>query len=129
MVNVNKLIIRYSIFRNNLGSVFYAFNSFIKLKKLNYFIHNRAVAGACFNIKSSSQFVLYDTHTTFLGNAALKYGGAIYSDTGVSSVCPFEFSNGANVNNIKLLFINNTATLSGDAIYATNIYNCFKEVF
>ena len=125
LVNVNKLIVRNSIFRDNLGSVFYAFNSFIKLKELNYFIHNRAVSGACFKLKSLSQLLLYDTNTTFLGNTALKYGGAIYSDTGVSSVCPFEFPNRANVSNIKLLFINNTASLSGDAIYATNIYNCF----
>ena len=129
ITNINELIIKNSNFTNNAGPVFDASNSLIKLEGNNYFLNNIALTGSCFNLKSS-QITFYNTHTSFYNNKAITYGGAIYSDMTIGSFCPFIVNSfNTSISNIKLHFVNNTADLSGNAIYASNLYSCHNNAY
>ena len=68
-----------------------------------------------------SRFILYNgLEATFTGNVALTDGGAIYAYNGITSECMFTPIDA----NGTMLFINNSATYSGNSIFSNNLYNC-----
>ena len=124
-----------STFHKNNGSVISAFQTLIHLQGFLSFYHNIARNGAVFNLAVSSQLVLHENlKAVFSNNQAKNYGGAIYKayednkeDVCVIQVHSSNFTSIENIN-IQLNFINNTARLSGQSIFATPVYSC-QQVF
>ena len=72
-------------------------------------------------LAGSSRFILQDgLNATFIHNVALENGGAIYASNDITSECMFSPIDA----NGTMLFINNSASNSGNSIFSNNLYNC-----
>ena len=114
-----------SIFQNNYGSVIDAFSSTIYLNGHVIFENNQAKSGPAIHLLESALYFNEGLNVTFYNNKAEQNGGAIFGIKTIYSTHPecairIPFSNNSIVN-----FVNNTAVLSGNAIYASPIYSCF----
>ena len=121
-----------SHYYNNSGSVFEVIDTNIKLDGNILFEENKGDRGAVFKLYGRSIFYLNNgLNATFINNIAHTKGGAIYAQGNIYKTlkqCTFQvLSNTWNIStlNIRMLFINNTAGLSGSSIYSTNMYNCY----
>ena len=88
--------------------------------------------GAVFKLYGSSTFHLNNRlNATFINNIAHTKGGAIYAQDDIYKTikqCTFQISSlfqNMTVLNISMIFINNTAGISGSSIFSTNLYNCY----
>ena len=136
MVNIKALHITGSDshYHDNSGSVFEVIDSNIILDGNMLFEGNRGERGAVFKLYGSSTFHLNNgLRATFTNNIAHTKGGAIYAQDDIYKTikqCTFQLSypfQNASVLNISIIFINNTAGLSGSSIFSTNLYNCYMN--
>ena len=133
MVNVKTLYINgsNSHYYNNSGSVFEVIDTTIMLDGNMLFEGNRGERGAVFKLYGSSTFHLNNRlNATFINNIAHTKGGAIYAQDDTYKTikqCTFQISSlfqNMTELNISMIFINNTAGISGSSIFSTNLYNC-----
>ena len=112
-----------STYANNRGSVFGISNTKVILDGRLHFENNTGNSGSAFMLTGSSRFILKDgLNATFIHNVAFTTGGAIYAYNDITSECMFTpLGNGSNA---TMLFINNSATYSGNSIFSNNLYNC-----
>ena len=115
-----------STYTNNYGSVFGISNTKVILDGQLHFENNTGNSGSAFMLTGTSRFILNDKlNATFINNVAFTIGGAIYAYNDITSECMFTpltpLENGSN---ITMLFINNSATYFGNAIFSNNLYNC-----
>ena len=138
MDNIKVLLITgsNSHYHDNSGSVFELTNTKIILDGNMLFEKNRGERGAVFKLYGSSTFHLNNgLRATFINNIAHTKGGAIYAQDEeyiykTIKQCTFQMSypfQNASVLNISMIFINNTAGLSGSSIFSTNLYNCYMN--
>ena len=136
MINIKTLYINgtNSHYCDNSGSVFELINTNIILDGKMWFEENRGERGAVFKLYGSSTFHLNNgLRATFINNIAHTKGGAIYAQDDIYKTikqCTFEMSSplqNTTVLNISMIFINNTAGLSGSSIFTTNLYNCYMN--
>ena len=134
MINVKTLYINgtNSHYYDNSGSVFELIDTNIILDGNISFKGNRGERGAVFKLYGSSTFHLNNgLRAKFINNIAHTKGGAIYAHDDIYKTikqCTFQMSSSfQNMTglNISMIFINNTAGLSGSSIYSTNLYNCY----
>ena len=123
-----------SHYYNNSGSVFEVTNTNIILDGNMWFEGNRGERGAVFKLYGTSTFHLNNgLRATFINNIAHTKGGAIYAQDDIYKTikqCTFQISSlfqNMTVLNISMIFINNTAGLSGSSIFSTNLYNCYMN--
>ena len=121
-----------SHYYNNSGSVFEVIDSNIILEGNMLFEGNRGERGAVFKLYGSSTFHLNNgLRATFINNIAHTKGGAIYAQDYIYKIikqCTFQMSSlfqNTSVFSVNMIFINNTAGLSGSSIFSTNLYNCY----
>ena len=123
-----------SHYYNNSGSVFEVIDTNIILDGNVLFEGNRGERGAVFKLYGSSTFHLNNgLRAIFINNIAHTKGGAIYEQDEdyiykTIKQCTFQvLSPLPNISeyNISMVFINNTAGLSGSSIFSTNLYNCY----
>ena len=136
MVKIKALYITgsNSHYYDNSGSVFEVIDTNIILDGKMLFERNRGERGAVFKLYGSSTFHLNNgLRATFINNIAHTKGGAIYAQDDIYKTikqCTFQMSypfQNMTVLNISMIFINNTAGLSGSSIYTTNLYNCYMN--
>ena len=136
MINIKTLYINgsNSYYYDNSGSVFELINTNIILDGNMLFEGNRGERGAVFKLYGSSTFHLNNgLRAVFINNIAHTKGGAIYAQDDIYKTikqCTFQMSSllqNMTVLNISMIFINNTAGLSGSSIYTTNLYNCYMN--
>ena len=121
-----------SHYYNNSGSIFEVIDTTIILDGNMLFERNRGEKGAVFKLYGSSTFHLNNgLKATFINNIAHTIGGAIYAQDDIYKTikhCTFQisslFQNMPGLN-ISMIFINNTAGISGSSIFSTNLYNCY----
>ena len=129
-INVYKVEIENGTFINNQGSVIEGFGSIVQLGGNNMFVNNTAMHGGAISLYGSSYLLLYNQHSMFINNTALTLGGAIYIDSSIrEGTCGFQIDGTSNISAIQLTFTNNTAGLSGNAIYVNNLYNCTMYMY
>ena len=122
-------------FSSQSGSVVQAFNTDIYLKGTQHFYKNRANHGAAVNLQQSSRLYIYHhSKTLFEENHALFYGGAIYAEHNTNlfanrEICAIQLVNENNKSDINaaIKFINNSAILAGNSIYAAPLYQCSQQ--
>ena len=95
------------------------------------FHDNKASHGAAIRLDSLSHLYIHEsTNTSFVNNHASFYGGAIYSRMDrnlpfTNPPCAIQIvSQNISQSNITLFFNNNTATLAGNSIYVSPLYDC-----
>ena len=125
-----------SHYYNNSGSVFEVIDSNIILDGNMLFEGNRGERGAVFKLYGSSTIHLNNgLVATFIDNIAHTKGGAIYAQDDIYKnikQCTFQISSlfqNTSVFSVNMIFINNTAGLSGSSIFSTNLYNCYMNEF
>ena len=120
-------------FAQMTGSVIQAYNSDIHLNGSSKFHDNNASHGAAIRLDSSSHLFIHEsTNASFINNHASFYGGAIYSHMDrnlpiINPLCTIQIvSHAKNISqlNVTLIFNNNTATLAGNSIYVSPLYDC-----
>ena len=123
-----------SHYYNNSGSTFEVIDTNIMLDGNMLFEENRGERGAVFKSYGTSTFHLNNgLRATFINNIAHTKGGAIYAQDDIYKTikqCTFQMSSlfqNMTVLNISMIFINNTAGLSGSSIFSTNLYNCYMN--
>ena len=115
----------YNNFSYNFGSIFDITNTKIHLNSQLNIIGNNGYMGTGFKVQGSSYFLLSNgLNATFINNTALTIGGAIYAIADEDfNKCMFQ-NNTENITNIKMTFIDNTASEPGSSIYSNNLYGC-----
>ena len=118
-------------FSEMTGSVIQAYNSDIHLNGSARFHDNKASHGAAIRLDSSSHLFIHEsTNASFVNNHASFYGGAIYSRMDrnlpfTNPLCAIQIvCQNISQSNITLFFNNNTATLAGNSIYVSPLYDC-----
>ena len=131
-VNIRKVDIKGSHFSNNAGSAIDCYSSYLVLAGINMFINNTALLGGGISLRAYSLLWLTDSvldlssvQATFINNTALTYGGGIYSEYSGLNRCFLQIRHGLGK---KIILINNSAVLSGSAVYADSLYNCHPTV-
>ena len=122
-------------FSSQSGSVIQAFNTDIYFKGTQYFYNNRANYGAAVNLKQSSHlYIYYYSKILFEENHALFAGGAIYAEDDTNlfanrEICAIQLVSENNKSDINttIKFINNSAILAGNSIYAVPLYQCSQQ--
>ena len=110
-----------SSYTNNYGSIFAMSNTKVILGGQLHFENNTGDSGSAFLLTGSSRFILQEgLNATFIHNVAFTNGGAIYAYNSVTSECMFT----PNGSNVTMLFIDNSATYSGNSIFSNNLYSC-----
>ena len=114
-----------SNFTDNIGSVFDIRNSQVILGGQLYFMRNTADTGPAFKLTGLSRFILQDgLNVTFVKNSALQnFGGVIYAYNEVSSDNCMFIPNSSN-SKVSMLFKENTAGNTANAIYSSNLLYC-----
>ena len=121
-------------FTNSSGTVFSLRSSFMNFFGYIHFENNHATYGGALKICDSSLIYLHSgTTVSFINNSALK-GGAIYAQQGCLDTAPACFFQPA-INRtvpiedfgsfVKVRFVNNSASLAGDAIYGGSVDFCY----
>uniref|UniRef100_A0A1X7VIG7 Right handed beta helix domain-containing protein n=1 Tax=Amphimedon queenslandica TaxID=400682 RepID=A0A1X7VIG7_AMPQE len=128
IVNTNGLHISgFNNFSYNFGSIFYVRSTMIHLNGQLNIIGNNGYMGTGFTVQGLSYFLLSNgLNAAFINNTALTIGGAIYAVTDLDldkSTCLFQ-NDTNNITNIKMTFIDNTASEAGNSIYSNTIYGC-----
>ena len=125
-VTINGSSSQPSHFLYNYGSIMDAFSSTIYLNGHVIFENNQAISGSAIYLLESTLYFNEGLNVTFYNNKAKQNGGAIFGMKTIYETCPecviqIPISNNSIVN-----FVNNTAMLSGNAIYASPIYSCYS---
>ena len=142
-VNVGYVTIRGtqthpSVFQNETNSAVRATSTNIFITGSVVFRNNVAIAGAAiFLLSSSHLFIVEPAHVEFSNNLAIRYGGAIGSESIGGDQCVIQFlgefdtiSSPRDLGklNISLSFVNNqvsnTSLGAGQSVFAAPIYDC-----
>ena len=133
MLNMKNLTISNCTFSNNNGSGLGLVNAIVTFNGHNYFINNTAHSGGGLNFISTSYiFLSPDANLSFVNNYAIATGGAINiqqpaiyfeQDRSITS-CFFQFTDDIDDSTVIFYFENNTANVSGDAVYGGAIESC-----
>ena len=116
-----------SIFAYNYGTVIQAIRSDIILEGHIVFHNNTDNNGAAIRLIGDNLIHLNEgLQANFTNNKALSSGGAIYAqgNTYGETYCKFQI-NPSHYKNIIVLFENNKATIAGNAVYSSKLYNCY----
>ena len=124
--NIHHVIINDSSFSSNYGSVINTFSSSIHLDGNVVFLNNHAKSGAAVRLVESVLYFSEGLNATFCNNTAEEIGGAIYSQSTIYNSHPNCVLQIPSYGNAVVHFHNNSARLSGNAIFATPIYNCYS---
>ena len=129
--NIRRVIINGSSsepsnFSCNLGSVIYGLSSNIYLNGHVLFQNNKAKSGAAIHLLESILYFKDNSNVTFYNNMVKEGGGSIFGMKTIYNRYPecvlqIPFSNKSIVK-----FVNNSARVSGNAIYASPIYSCYS---
>ena len=124
LTNINLSISDGKYYRN-LGSVFDVTGVTIELSKNVVFFENKGEIGPAFKVHGKSYFLLSNgLNATFINNAALSKGGAIFAYDNIDyHECMFQLCSNSTTD-IRMTFINNKATEAGSSIYSSNLYDC-----
>ena len=120
------IIVAFSKFENNVGSVFKVYNNYISLLKGNIQCsNNTSNSGSCFHLIGESYIQLFaGSFTLFKNNKALLSGGAIYADNQGLPVDLCTVASYAGSEKVFMRFENNSANLDGNDIKSQSMYNC-----
>ena len=125
-----------SFFTRNNGTAISLHNSYLNLYGIVRFQHSNAKYGAALKILDQSVIFLHKySHIQFINNSAL-IGGALFvqeANVDINNIPPCIFQpalpQGTPIEDfnksLRVEFINNTATVDGDAIYGGSITNCY----
>ena len=116
-----------SIFAFNYGTVIQAIRCDIILEGHIVFHNNTGINGAAIMLIGDNLIHLNEgLQANFTNNKALSSGGAIYAqgNTYGETYCKFKV-NPSSLKNIIVLFENNKATIAGNAVYSSKLYNCY----
>ena len=132
-INWNNVTISGGRFYENNAPVIAAYNSEIYLTGAVSFEMNKGVNGPAFYLQSSYLVLQEPLNASFIRNAALLYGGAIYAINKPVPVthqrCALQvkpmhqYTNDTELN-INLHFMDNKAGLAGTSMYIVPLYNC-----
>ena len=132
--DINSIIIKGSLqnpskFSNNFGTVIEIIRSDITLEGHIVFNNNTGINGAAIMLIGDSLIHLAQgLHITFTNNTALSSGGAIYdvSSPFDKTHCTFQV-NITPDDDIAVLFENNKATVTGNSVFSSILYNCYID--
>ena len=132
--DINSIIIKgflqnVSDFSFNYGTVIEAIRSDITLEGHVVFNNNTGIkGGAIMLIGNSVIYLTQGLQVNFTNNRALSSGGAIYdlSSTFDKTHCTFQV-NATQHDDIAVLFENNIATVTGNSVYSSKLYNCYMN--
>ena len=118
-----------SIFVSNYGTIIEAIQSDITLEGHIVFHNNTGINGAAVTLIGDS--VIYLTQglqANFTHNKVLSSGGAIYAlaNTFSETYCTFQV-NTTQYDDITVLFENNRATVIGNSIFSSKLYDCYMS--
>ena len=134
----NSIIIEDSKFTSNEGTAIFLQNSNVQFGGSIVFSNNSALHGGALSFCQSSKMYLPvgNVHVDFINNSATSTGGAIdVEEECAERIPPCFFQPGyqKNVNfsdiNATIRFLNNEATLAGDAIYGGQIDRCYMVTY
>ena len=134
----NSIIIEDSNFTSNEGTAIFLQNSNVQFKGSIVFTNNSALHGGALSFCQSSKMYLPlgDIRIDFINNSASSTGGAIkIREQCTERIPPCFFQPGyqKNINfsdlNVTLRFINNAATLAGDAVYGGQVDRCYMVTY
>ena len=114
-----------SIFTNNNGSVIKTLHSNVVLGGHVTFRENHAINGAALNMRDSVLFFKNVTNLTVVANTVDQFGGAFYITKDYFSGLPKCVMQFDPLHSPVSSFINNSAGLSGNSVYAYPIYDCY----
>ena len=128
-VNYNRpVIINSSTFTNNTGSSLYLSSCDVKLSGILLFSNNTAENGGAIYVNQETTIDIDDKAAVqFFANKAKINGGAIYVDLVCSHhtagdyivINTFVSDNSRDINNLNVMFINNSARIAGNSLYFT----------
>ena len=116
-----------SIFTNNHGSVIKTLHSYVVLGGHVTFHENHAINGAALNMRDSVLFFKNVTNLTVVANKVDQFGGAFYITKDYFSGLPKCVMLFDPLHSPVSSFINNSAGLSGNSVYAYPIYDCYID--
>ena len=130
-LNINRITINGSAVKPsnlsfNIGTVVKAIRSDITLEGHIVFHNNTGInGGAIMLIGDSVIYLTQGLQANFINNKALSSGGAIYdlSSPFDKTHCTFQV-NTTQYNDITVLFENNKATVTGNSVFSSKLYNC-----
>ena len=119
-----------SKFSFNYGTVIMAIRSDIVLHGHMLFHNNTGIDGAAITLIDGFIRLTQRLRAKFINNRALSKGGAIYifSNTIDETYCTFQVDF-YHYDNIMVLFKNNRATVSGNSVYSSKLYNCYMSKY
>ena len=131
-VLTTSIVIEDSNFTFNKGTAIFLQNSIVKFSGHIIFKNNSAMHGGALKFCQSSKMYLpaNNVHIDFINNLATSTGGAIDVREHCAETIPPCFFQPADQNisildmNATLQFVNNVATLAGDAIYGGQVDRC-----
>ena len=134
--DINSIIIKGSLqnpskFSINIGTVIEAIRSDITLEGHIVFNNNTSINGAAIMLIGDSFIHLTQgLQANFTNNTALSSGGAIYdlSSTFDKTHCTFQV-NTTQYDDIAVLFENNKATVTGNSVFSSKLYNCYMNKY
>ena len=118
-----------SKFSSNIGSVIETIRSDITLEGHIVFHNNTGINGAAIMLIGDSLIHLTQgLQANFTNNTALSSGGAIYdlSSSFDKTHCTFQV-NTTQHDDIAVLFENNKATVTGNSVFSSKLYNCYMN--
>ena len=132
--DINSIIIKgflqnVSNFSFNYGTVIEAIRSDITLEGHVVFNNNTGIkGGAIMLIGDSIIHLTQGLKAIFTNNRGLSSGGAIYdiSSTFDKTHCTFQV-NATQYDDIAVLFENNKATVTGNSVFSSKLYNCYMN--
>ena len=124
--NIHHVTINGSSFSSNYGSVINTFSSPVYLYGNVVFKNNHAKSGAAVRLTESLLYFNESLNALFYNNTAEEIGGAIYTESGSYNSNPTCVLQIPSHGNAVVHFRHNSARLSGNAIFATPIYNCYS---
>ena len=128
-ITITGLTANPSNFSSNYGRVFLTVRSDIILEGHIVFHNNTGPYGAAIMLSGNSVIHLTQgLRAYFINNKALHSGGAIYASDSTMDVtqCTFQV-NLSNYGNISVFLTNNTATVAGNSVYSSKLYNCYID--
>ena len=133
-VFMSHISIRNCSFHENNGTAISLQGSYMNVHGRNVFEGNRAVYGAALKVCDQSLiFLKANSNLHFVNNAA-SMGGAVFVQNNcleTSPPCTFQPALYEDVDvedfnkHLSLEFVNNSATVAGDALYGESVHSCY----
>ena len=128
-IKIKGFLQNVSNFSLSYGTVIEAIRSDITLEGHIVFKNNTGInGGAIMLIGDSIIHLTQGLRANFTNNRALSSGGAIFdlSSTFDKTHCTFQV-NTTPYDDIAVLFENNKATVTGNSVYSSKLYNCYMN--